>query len=62
MCTCRDAEGRTPLFLSVSGQHAETSRVLLKAGASASSQDDKGVRVRDLARKQQIVDIVAQFV
>ena len=46
----------------MSGQHAETSRVLLKAGASANSQDDNGVRVRDLARKQQIVDIVSQFV
>ena len=46
----------------MSGQHVETSRMLLKAGASASSQDDNGVVVRDLARKQQIVDIVTQFV
>lgn len=46
----------------MSGQHAETSRVLLEAGASASSQDNKGVVVRDLARRQQMVDIVAQFV
>jgi hypothetical protein len=36
--------------------------VLLKAGASANSQDDNGVVVKDLARKQQIVEIVTQFV
>eukprot|EP00092_Neocalanus_flemingeri_P015085 GFUD01016296.1.p1 GENE.GFUD01016296.1~~GFUD01016296.1.p1 ORF type:complete len:368 (+),score=151.48 GFUD01016296.1:51-1154(+) len=58
----RDNEGRTPLFLSVSGQHAETSRVLLEAGASPDSQDSRGVVVRSLARRQQIVDIVSQFV
>ena len=58
----RDAEGRTPLFLSVSGQHAGTTKLLLEAGASASSKDNNGVMVRDLARKQDILDIVNQFV
>ena len=58
----RDVEGRTPLFLSVSGQHAGTTKLLLEAGASLGSQDNNGVLVRDLARKQEIVDIVNQFV
>jgi len=58
----RDEKGRTPLFLSVSGQHAETSRELLKAGAGLDIKDDSGVVVRDLARKQHVVDVISLFV
>jgi len=57
----RDKEGRTPLFLSISGQHAETSLMLLKAGASLYINDNNGIEIKELARKPAVVDIVNKF-
>ena len=57
----RDQKGRTALFLSVSGQHEEASRVLLEAGAELDTEDEDGVTVRSLARKQNIVELLQSF-
>ena len=60
MSLSRDAQGRTSLFLSISGQHENASKVLLEAGADINSEDMNGVKVKDLARKLRIVELVNQ--
>merc|ERR1712168_1571317 len=51
----RDTQGRTPLFLAVSGQHAEVSHQLLQSGADLMSQDLSGYQIKDLARKSDVL-------
>ena len=48
------------MFLSISGQHENASKVLLEAGADINSEDMNGVKVKDLARKLRIVELVNQ--
>ena len=57
----RDEKGRTGLFLSVSGQHLEASEVLLEAGADLGSRDEEGVEVRSLARKENMLALLARY-
>ena len=56
-----DTRGRTPLFLSVSGQHLEAARSLLEAGARLDREDQEGNSIRQLARKPDLLDLVAEF-
>ena len=56
-----DTRGRTPLFLSVSGQHLETARSLLEAGAGLDREDQEGNSIRQLDRKPDLLDLVAEF-
>ena len=56
-----DSRGRTPLFLSVSGQHREAARSLLEAGARMDRKDQEGNWIRDLARKPDLLDLIAEF-
>lgn len=52
---------RTPLFLSVSGQHREAARSLLEAGARLDRKDQEGNWIRELARKPDLLDLMAEF-
>ena len=52
---------RTPLFLSVSGQHEGAARSLLEAGARLNREDQEGNWIRDLARKPTLLDMIAEF-
>ena len=54
----RDDRGRTPLFLSVSGQHTEVTKALLEAGEDLDSQDQHGVTVKSLARKEDMIKLL----
>ena len=56
-----DSRGRTPLFLSVSGQHLEAARSLLEAGARLDKEDQEGNSIWKLARKPDLLDLVAEF-
>ena len=56
-----DAMGRTPLFLSVSGQHTEAARSLLEAGARLDRKDKEGNTIEDLARKPDVLDMIREF-
>ena len=56
--SCVDSHGRTPLFLSVSGQHTEAARVLLEAGADVNVEDSQGNKLSSLARKLAMVNLM----
>ena len=56
-----DSFGRTALFLSVSGQHVEAARVLLESGASVDVVDKNGVGIRQLARKQEMKELLSKY-
>ena len=56
-----DTRGRTPLFLGVSGQHLEAARSLLEAGARLDREDQEGNSIRQLARKPDLLHLVAEF-
>ena len=56
-----DTRGRTPLFLSVSGQHLEAARYLLEAGARLDKEDQEGHSIWKLARKPDLLALVAEF-
>ena len=56
-----DTRGRTPLFLSVSGQHLEAARSLLEAGARLDKEDQEGHSIWKLARKPDLLALVAEF-
>ena len=56
-----DTRGRTPLFLSVSGQHLEAARSLLEARARLDREDQKGNSIRQLARIPDLLDLVTKF-
>ena len=56
-----DTRGRTPLFLSVSGQHLEAARSLLEAGARLDREDQKGNSIQQLVRKPDLLDLVTKF-
>ena len=48
---------RTPLFLSVRGQHLEAARSLLEAGARLDREDQEGNSIRQLARKPDLLNL-----
>ena len=56
-----DQHGRTALFLSVSGQHTDTARILLQAGAETNITDCNGVAIQQLARKEDMVHLLQQY-
>ena len=59
--SCVDSHGRTPLFLSVSGQHTEAARVLLEAGADVNVEDSGGNKIPSLARKPLVVNLMTLY-
>ena len=59
--SCEDSHKRTPLFLSVSGQHTEAARVLLEAGADLHVEDSDGHKLADLARKPGMVNLITNY-
>jgi len=53
-----DDQGRTPLFLSVSGQHFEAARLLLLAGSKTDIVDNSGNKLVSLARSQELINLL----
>jgi len=53
----KDRHGRTALFLAVCGQHVETCRELLAAGAVPLS-DESGIPLTQLARKEELQELI----
>merc|ERR1712058_186250 len=53
-----DDQGRTPLFLSVSGQHFEAARLLLLAGSKIDIVDNSGHKLVSLARSQELINLL----
>jgi len=53
-----DNQGRTPLFLSVSGQHFEAARVLLSAGSKINIVDNSGNELVSLARSAELISLL----
>ena len=56
---CLDKFGRSPLFLAVSGQHAEAARELIEAGSDVDIEDVNGNKLADLARKPCVRELLS---